>query len=226
MAVDLEWAVAVGQNRILLKFSGAVAQVDPLEEDDALYPGNYSLSAPGGVTLEVTRVAPGESDDEVELLTMPELPESQTITVVVAPMFGYYFSTAEFTAPQKTRTRGRDRRRMGAGLSGSDGSGDLLTPTNPQNLKTRINHRLLTSPGTLTHEPEYGFGLERFKARNFTGQLQFELGSGIKRQVLAEHDVRDARVTLIKQGKVLEIRIYVETDIGREELDFAFDWER
>jgi phage baseplate assembly protein W len=103
-------------------------------------------------------------------------------------------------------------------------NGDLQTISGLQNLYQALFHRLITSPGTLIHRPEYGVGIKDFQnapasLQNQTTlanriREQFERESRIERITGFQFDVDDERPELTTITIKARIRGYGEIDLG------------
>jgi len=105
-------------------------------------------------------------------------------------------------------------------------SGDLQLTSGRENLNQALFHRLITVPGTLTHKPDYGIGVQQWQGALNTLDNQRLLALDIRDQFL-----QDPRVESVDQVQ-FEIddyqpslfKIFVKyTASGYNELEETFD---
>ena len=105
-------------------------------------------------------------------------------------------------------------------------SGDLRLITGRENLNQAIFHRLITVPGTLTHKPGYGVGIQNWQGQLNTLDNQRLLALDIRDQLL-----EDPRVDSVDQVQFIAddlqpdlFKIFVKyTASGYNELEETFD---
>ena len=71
-------------------------------------------------------------------------------------------------------------------------TGDLDTLSGLENIKNALFHRLITSPGSLIHRPNYGVGIKDFQGAPNSIELQRQLALRIQEQF--EQDPRVVKV--------------------------------
>lgn len=105
-------------------------------------------------------------------------------------------------------------------------AGDLATQTGLANYKDALFRRLITTPGSLIHRPNYGVGIKRFQNSINTIPTQQRLAGIIKEQL--ERDPRTRRVlgvTVVNNNtrpELVQIIVRVEA-IGIGETSLTFE---
>ncbi len=75
-------------------------------------------------------------------------------------------------------------------------TGDIDIISGLENVKNALFHRLVTSPGTLIHRPDYGVGIKDFQGAPMTIDTQRQLALRIKEQF--EQDTRVEAVSGVR----------------------------
>ncbi|RJO64879.1 MAG: hypothetical protein C4523_17755 [Myxococcales bacterium] len=250
----LDFVYAAAQNRLVLRFSTALREDDPVDLADALNPRYYGVEENGEKTLEVVEARLCEREDEVELWLVPSMSEGADIDVSVAAgistgsgqMVGEQSASIvapvrmrdrargpkqiDFASPQPTAERSPGAMAPDIGTYQTSGTGDYAVESRRANLRKRIYRQLIVSPGSLPSSPDYGIGIERHRAQAVTDALKQTIAGDIRRGLLREPDIAQVRVKFeeqrTRQGLVLVVRIGVTaTDGFADESEHAFDWE-
>jgi phage baseplate assembly protein W len=102
-------------------------------------------------------------------------------------------------------------------------NGDLATQSGLDNMRTALFHRLVTSPGSLAHRPNYGVGIKDYQ--NAPGSLTIyrKLAQRIQEQFVQDERVEevtgvrissdDANPSLIVLAVTVKIVGYQETEL-------------
>lgn len=77
---------------------------------------------------------------------------------------------------------------------GVTATGDLLLVDGRANARAALRRRLVVSPGTLIHQPDYGVGLLDALELPNTSALRTQLSTGARRNLLADDRVAEATV--------------------------------
>lgn len=83
-------------------------------------------------------------------------------------------------------------------LSLASGTGDLATISGLDNIRQALYHRLVTTPGSLAHRPEYGCGLKRFQGAPNTVATQRQIAG-----IINEQFKRDPRIESVTSTQIL-----------------------
>lgn len=104
-------------------------------------------------------------------------------------------------------------------------TGDIDKITGLENMKQALFHRLVTSPGTIIHRPNYGIGIKDYQNSPSTIAAQQKLALKIKDQFLQDprvEDVTSVRVNFnAAKPEMTEIVVRVKLQ-GYDESAMAF----
>lgn len=238
--VYLLMAAAIAQNRILVRFSGELAQSDPIDDADALNPENYELSVSGGSPPEIAFVKPGDTGSEVIVWTVCGFTGEKVYTLTVGGNLSVIEPKSdEFTGPIELERRDERRgdisvavtpsdRAEGADLNlgtyDTDGRGDYALGSDKANLRKRMLRRLVTPKGSVPYAPDYGVGIERFQARKMKDDLFLTLSVEIEKQMIEEPEVTAVASSFTPVGHGLLVKIKARTSAGEVDIEKYFDW--
>ena len=104
-------------------------------------------------------------------------------------------------------------------------SGDLDKISGLENLKLRLLHRLVTSPGAFIHLPNYGVGIKDFQNAPNTIGNQIKMTKRIDEQFILDEAVENVKgVTFIKKDdRPQTVQIIVRVRVrGFSDVEFTF----
>lgn len=104
-------------------------------------------------------------------------------------------------------------------------NGDLATQSGLDNVKNALFHRLMTSPGSLAHRPNYGVGMKDFQ--NAPGSLTVyrKLAQRIQEQFALDprvDEVTGVRITADDQNPSLIVLAVTVKIVGYQESELKF----
>lgn len=104
-------------------------------------------------------------------------------------------------------------------------NGDLATQSGLDNVKNALFHRLMTSPGSLAHRPNYGVGMKDFQ--NAPGSLTVyrKLAQRIQEQFTLDprvDEVTGVRITADDQNPSLIVLAVTVKIVGYQESELKF----
>lgn len=104
-------------------------------------------------------------------------------------------------------------------------NGDLATQSGLDNVKNALFHRLMTSPGSLAHRPNYGVGMKDFQ--NAPGSLTVyrKLAQRIQEQFAQDprvDEVTGVRITADDQNPSLIVLAVTVKIVGYQESELKF----
>ena len=104
--------------------------------------------------------------------------------------------------------------------------GDVDRITGLENLKKAILRRILTSPGSLAHQPNYGVGIKDFQNAKLTLAVKRKIGGRIDEQLRLDERISKVLGVSISQDpsitSMITISIRVEVD-GYGEQTFTYE---
>ena len=104
-------------------------------------------------------------------------------------------------------------------------TGDVDVITGIANLKNRLFHRLVTSPGGFIHLPDFGVGIKDFQNAPLTLSNQIKLAQRIENQFLQDEDVLEVLGTSFETFDDQPAKTIVKTRVdvrGFEDVTFEF----
>lgn len=100
-------------------------------------------------------------------------------------------------------------------------SGDLDKVSGFANLKLALFHRLLTTPGTLIHRPDYGVGIKQYQNGVNSIAIQQQIALKIKDNFLRDERIEEVTSVSVESGDTTPDRITITVKVKIRGFDDA-----